>query len=241
MARLIAFAILIPWLVGPSLQAVAEPPPRHLVLAIDLVEHLDLKHTHYEHGPGTVVWDKTREAKVDCSGFLDALLQRSYSYDAAQFKKWLGASRPTARRYHNAIAEGKGFEQVAKLTDARPGDILAIKYKQPENTNTGHVMLVAGPILAMEPAEPRIAGTRQWEVPVIDSSMSGHGKTDTRHGKGEMGKDHTGVGRGVIRLYTDTAGKVAGYTWSSYAKSKFQPPDEHHLIIGRLRPDFKPE
>ena len=68
-------------------------------------------------------------------------LSRSYGYDAAAYKRWFDSSRPSARRYHDAIVDGRGLTEIKNVADARPGDILAIKYLIEKN-NTGHVMLV---------------------------------------------------------------------------------------------------
>ncbi|MFT3880967.1 MAG: hypothetical protein QM703_15055 [Gemmatales bacterium] len=69
---------------------------------------------------------------------------------------------------------------------------------------------------------------------MIDSSQSGHGNTDTRHHKGKDGKDHDGLGQGVLRLYTDKQGHVAGFSWSTLGASKFIEPAEEQVAIGRL-------
>jgi hypothetical protein len=31
-----------------------------------------------------------------------------------------------------------------------------------------------------------------------------------------------------------------GFSWSSMAKSAFKTPDDEHVVIGRLKPGFKP-
>ncbi len=95
-------------------------------------------------------------------------------------------------------------------------------------------MLVADRPRRMAAKEPSIAGTIQWEVTIIDSSESGHGPTDTRHKKGADGKDHDGLGEGVLRIYSDTAGNVTGFAWSTQKVSKFKEPSDEHLVIGRL-------
>ena len=61
-----------------------------------------------------------------------------------------------------------------------------------------------------------------------------------RHAKGTGGKDHDGLGEGVLRIYADAQGKVAGFSWSMQAASQFQDPKNEHLVIGRLKPGFKP-
>jgi len=214
---------------------IAPAEPKHLALARQLVARLDLANTSYEHGPPSVKFTDPCEAHADCSGFADALLQQAYGLDKDQFRKIFNSSRPSARRYHDAIQEENGFQQITHVSELKPGDFLAVKYFNRKD-NTGHVMLAAGQAARMKPAkEPIVAGTVQWELKVIDSSESGHGPTDTRHAKGSDGKDHDGVGEGVLRIYSDADGKILGFAWSTAAASKFKSPDDEHLVIGRFQ------
>ena len=66
------------------------------------------------------------------------------------------------------------------------------------------------------------------------------GSKDTRHHKGPGGKDHDGLGEGVLRIYADRQDKVLGFTWSTLERSEFKGADDEHLVIGRLKPAFKP-
>ena len=84
--------------------------------------------------------------------------------------------------------------------------------------------------MASEPIQP---GTRQWEITVIDSSKRGHGPTDTRHNPD--GTFCRGVGKGILRLYTDEDGTLVGYSWSTLKVSKFEPVSEHPMIVARLK------
>ena len=212
--------------------------PKHLADASSLVTRMDLRNTSYNHGEPWVNWESP-ESYADCSGFIDELLKHSYGYTRDDLKKWFGSHRPTARRYHDAIAAGNGFEEIHELSQALPGDIIAIKYLKRAD-NTGHVMIIA--------ERPNMAATQnaiapqfdQWQIPVIDSSMSGHGPADSRHAQGENGKDHDGLGKGVLCIYTDKDTRVTGFSWSSMAKSEFKAPDDEHVVIGRLKPSFKP-
>jgi hypothetical protein len=214
-------------------------PPRHLIDARELVGLLAPENTSYRHGEASITWTGTRTLHADCSSFLAALLEHSYGHDRAAFNKWFGSRRPTAARFHDAIVEQHGFTRIRRLADVRPGDILAVEYLK-RTDNTGHVMLAASNPRPMRPGKPVIAGTEQWEVAVIDSSKTGHGPADTRHGKGKGGKDHDGLGRGVLRVYTNRQGKVAGFSWSTLPASEFKSPEEEHLVIGRLQPNFTP-
>jgi hypothetical protein len=212
---------------------------KHLVDAQYLLRHVDLQHTSYNHGAPKVVWTGKCELHADCSGFIDALLSHSYGFDADAYKRWFDSHRPSARRYHDAIVEQKGFNHINRVADIHPGDFLAVKYREKEE-NTGHIMLVAEKPRRMNPKKPIETGTEQWEITVIDSSRSGHGATDTRHKKGKDGKDHDGLGEGILRLYSTADGSVAGFTWSTLSSSDFKPPKDEHLVIGRLKTEFKP-
>jgi hypothetical protein len=226
--------------VSASLAASEPPPPKHLAVAIDLVSRLDLDNTTYNHGDPDVTWQGSdAHSFADCSGFVDELLKHTYGYDRDDFKKWFDSHRPSARRYHDAIAAHTGFHEVETLGAVRPGDFIAVDYLR-RTDNTGHIMLVVESPRRMPAKKPMIAGTVQWEVAVIDSSMTGHGTTDTRHKRGPDGKDHEGLGEGVLRLYTDAEGRVAGLAWSTETVSKFETPESEHVVIGRLVPGFRP-
>lgn len=220
-------------------KSAAPAEPKHLTIAKQLLSHLDLANTDYEHGTPSVKFTAPCESHADCSGFADALLQYSYDLDKEQFRKIFSSARPSAKRYHDAIEEENGFKDIKHVTDLKPGDFLAVKYLNRKD-NTGHVMLAAGrPTRMTAPKQPVVAGTVQWEVTIIDSSESGHGPTDTRHAKGPDGKDHDGLGEGVLRIYSDAQGNIAGFAWSTVSASKFKAPDDEHLVIGRFEPPTK--
>jgi len=214
-------------------------PDAHVRTALDLVDHLDLANTDYVHGQGSVTWTGTVASHTDCSGFIDHLLMHDDGLTQDDFKHWLGTKRPTAERYHDAIVEGRGFTALPTVEDLRPGDLIAIKYLT-RHDNTGHIMLVVAMPDRMNATAPYVEGTKQWSVAVVDSSESGHGSTDTRHKRGEGGRDHDGLGRGVFRLYTDSHGSVTGFAWSTSKVSRFVAPEDEHLVLGRLIPGLHP-
>jgi hypothetical protein len=224
---------------GASAQQVTSEP-KQLAVAQALVAHLDLANTNYKHGEPEVSFVAPYQSHADCSGFIDSLLQYCDGYSKDQFKKWFDSSRPSAKRYHDAIVDQKGFQSIPHVQDMLPGDILAVKYLNRAD-NTGHVMLAADRPLKISSKEPVISGTQQWTVTVIDSSESGHGPTDTRYKRGPNGKDHDGVGEGVLRIYSDADGQVAGFAWSTFANSEFKKPSDEHLVIGRLQSGFQPK
>ena len=114
---------------------------RHLTAARDLVARVDLDRTRYEHGQGTVDFGATPSSYTDCSGLIDHLLMHSYGYRVEDFRRWFGSSRPSARRYYDAIVAQSGFVHLERVTDLRPGDLISVKYLR-ESENTGHIMIV---------------------------------------------------------------------------------------------------
>jgi hypothetical protein len=219
----------------------ASAPP-HLRAAVALLSAIDPSDTNYQHKesivhfPGDAGSDHA-ECRTDCSGLLDAVLERAYHLSPAQLSDWLDAKRPLATHYHAAIAAEHGFERIATLQDVRPGDILAVKF--PPGTkggDTGHVMIVAGTPHERTATVPLEGKTVQWEIPVIDESKHCHGTTDTRHRPDHTSAD--GLGRGVLRVYTDRQGHVAGYSWSIEKVSKFEVQSDRNMVIGRVDPAF---
>ncbi len=212
--------------------------PAHLAVARKLVSQLALTNTTYEHGTPNVSFTVPVAAHTDCSGFMDALLEHTYGYTTNQFKAWFGIHRPSADYYHDTILQQRGFQLIADFRKVQPGDVLAVKYKFPQPKSTGHIMLVSALPRRMPAVNPATPGQQwEWQVPVIDSAMSGHSAPDTRHQPDA--KDHDGLGSGVISVYTGTDGKVAGFAWR-VSGAKFRAQDEEHMVIGRFKPGFKP-
>src|SRR5262249_25224964 len=112
--RFITAVLLAEVSFGNALAANATEPA-HLQAAFDLLKVIQPTDTEYQHKNGSVIWpgdpSGTRtECRTDCSGFVDALLKRSYGLNAAQFEAWFNTKRPVARDYHDAIAAGRGLQ-----------------------------------------------------------------------------------------------------------------------------------
>lgn len=226
--------------IGPSSRAVAQAPiPPHLRDAMQLCKAVSSETSNYQHKAGPVAFPGDPgvngvTCRTDCSGFMNALLKHAYDFSDEQLSAMFHARRPLAKHYFTAIEAQHGFQTIDSLKQARPGDILAVRYlNSGEGENTGHVMLMAGQPRLREPTQPVVSGTLQWEVPVIDESSSGHGVIDSRHLSGGGFSD--GLGNGILRVYTDPAGRIVGHSWSVGRKSKFRSQAERPLLIGRLQ------
>jgi hypothetical protein len=235
-------AIVCCLLFAAASRAEDQQPRTPLEWAEQLVAHVRPENNEYVYRPIHVSWKGQHgaadwENHADCSGFYTHLLEQSYGWDAATFKRWMGTTRPVARTIHDTIVAERGFVRIRSVHDLRPGDVIAMKY-QPTEKDTGHVMLVASEAKPHEASEPIVPGTLQWEITIIDSSKSGHGPTDTRRKADKT--FYQGVGKGVARLYTDEKGELVGYSWSVLPKSTYQGPDKHLIAAGRLDPDYKP-
>ena len=162
----------------------------------------------------------------------------SYGYTPEDFKRWFGSHRPSAKRYYEAIEEQTGFRHLGRITEPRPGDFIAVNYLK-RRDETGHIMLV-DQVPARAGSGFRDPHGDAWLVTVIDSSESGHGPTDTRHRRGPNGRDHDGLGRGILRVYADPLGRINGFSWSTAANSTFRGPDEEPLVLARLVAGYRP-
>lgn len=168
---------------------------------------------------------------------MNALLIQAYGVTADDFKNWLGDRRPFAKDYYQAITTSHGFIPITNIASVQPGDIVSIRYpNSAPGDNTGHILLAIGVPQRRTATKPIVNATQQWDVPIIDSSESGHGKDDTRHLPD--GTFHDGVGRGTMRLYADNSGLLVGYAWSDLTDSLYYDRTERPLAIGRLDPRF---
>lgn len=157
---------------------------------------------------------------VDCSGFVDVLLAR---VDPPGLEEVRAATvrRPLARHFVQFFRAPSGarWHAVGRVANLGPGNLLAwTKPADVTSSNTGHVMVVAGP--------PRASGGA-WVVPVIDSSASPHGRGDSR-----KAAHATGIGKGTVVLDVNPAGRPVGYRWSEWKKSRAHPTE---IAMGRLR------
>jgi len=216
--------------------------PNHLELGRTLVSSLSPENTSYRY-KGWVRWKgdpftSYSEARTDCSGLISSLFERaSCSMVPHQHLTSARSNHPKAEDYFNFISKQEGFKRIDFIADILPGDIIAIKYNIVNlgrwSSDSGHVMMVdAVPDPLTKDTTPIIKSTKQWEVAVIDSTKSPHGKADTRYSKD--GSKRNGVGRGIFRLYSSEDGKVIGYSWSTLRSSVYYDNSTRPLAIGRV-------
>ena len=226
--------LIIMLLTSPA-WADAPPLPAHLQLARQLLAEVSPEHNSYQHH-GWVRWQgdagllgraEYSAVQTDCSGLLDAIFQRTDSLVLDGVRRTYWKEYPKAENYYAAIASGQGFVRREHMQDVEAGDVFAARYLHAKDT--GHVMIVNSKPQVLNPPQPPLQpGTTQWLVEVIDSAGA-HWKGDTRYR--EDGSKQTGIGRGLVRIYTREDGSLAGWAWSAGPASKFR--DDDQLAIGQ--------
>lgn len=230
--RVMASGLLLGWV---TLASAATPP--HLAWAEDIALHVQPINNVYGTNPSSIEWPGVNGAlayrnRSECASFVTLNLRQAYGWSATFMKTWLGSTSPTAARYHDAIQAQNGFAVVPNVLSITAGDLVAIKYPA-GLAATGHAMLADGPAVLRASTYPLVAGTLQYELPVIDASASGHGPQDTR--LNPEGTWDDGAGRGLVRLYANLSGVITGYTWSTYSNSVYYAQTSRPLVVGRLK------
>lgn len=217
-----------------------ESPPKHLVVAEQLVKQLDgVADNHYGGGKRHIDWEvHPISARTVCSSFVTLLLMHSYGFSEDDIKKWFDHTNPVAADYHDAVVAHNGFLQITNAHDILPGDVLAVKYTDGRISrngveDSGHVMVVEHAPEATTGETEVAPGAQLFKVWVIDSSASGHGTQDTRYAS--LGEFTGGIGKGLMRIAVDAkTDTIMAYSWSDAQNSEFFKGPARDLVVGRL-------
>jgi len=203
--------------------------PPHLAIAREVVGNIRPADNQYRLGgevvtfPGDFLSNKYAMS-ADCSGFLLAIFQRA-GYGTRARMPFLVATpnrrRPRAEDFVLSIEQEQGFKRVTRVTDIKPGDLLAHAMldiaDQRQTGTTGHVFLIDTEAKKIEARRPVVPGTQQYEVSIIDSNGELVGDDDTRRAAGL----EAGLGRGTIRLYADADDQLVGWARTFKNSSRF--------------------
>jgi len=129
---------------------------------------------------------------IDCSKYVDHILQNTYPQAYTSLTTWSGTDRPTTHDYYdyftNLSDHARHWNTIEDVEELRPGDILVFRKKNGRGYQTGgHVMVVM---------DKPIHEGNTFSVRIADSAPSGHTK-DTRM------PHASGVGIGTILLKVD--------------------------------------
>jgi hypothetical protein len=227
--------------------------PEHLTVALNLVNGLvnqtNANNSYSYALPPAVSWGPTAFAnQSDCSSFVCSLLEQAYGLSATNIKTLAGttkatgsvASWPQAATWYTAVTAGTPgtcMPVVPTLAQVVPGDLIFVKYpagSSDADGDTGHAMLVAAaPQQLSSTAKPVVSGTTEWSLQVVDVTADPHGTADTRYEALADGTNAAGAGIGTIRIYVNTDGSTAGYSWSPLSGSVFEAMSVRPLVFCR--------
>ncbi len=202
-------ALLVALSLAAPAQAQVDPPGNARVMAVLDQVRASLRTTRYTHD--TRIDPRAGRYDFDCSVMVAWVLGRA----APRARAALPGGRPLAVDFHRTIVAASttrsrnGWLRIARIADARPGDVLA--WPRPRwfrSNNTGHVAIVAATPIVTE---------RGVLVRVTDATSVGH-QDDPRNRDGGP----TGFGQGTLLIGTDpVTGEGTAYGWIG----SLTPPD----------------
>lgn len=160
-----------------------------------------LSYSHYKMG-GSKFDTQKGVYIVDCSNYVDQILQAVSPHAYLSLVNSSGAETPTTRNYYDFfsdLSDQPFWGKVDDVENLRPGDIIVFRYKKRRHGATsGHVMVVM---------DKPIRDNDTFLVRVADSAPVGHSE-DTRPAH------VSGIGIGTLLLKTDPkTGQPASYAW----------------------------
>jgi hypothetical protein len=183
--------------------------------------------------------------------FFNLVLKRARGYQNRDLLAMWGSTSPGSTEYFDIIDSSPlvgasapvpetHFRKLARATQIQKGDIIAIGAT---DVYSGHLAIVTGPAVDITSARimPNYSGTKQYAVPIVDSSNTSHGCNasypDSRwRGPCTGGYMDPGAGTAYMRFYTDSlSGALLGFTWSvTSSTTSYYSPSTRPYRIGRL-------
>ncbi len=141
---------------------------------------------------------------LDCSGFVDKILQKTCPNAYSSLVGATGADSPASQHYYHFFNElssdqSRYWNKVDNLDQLQPGDILVMRYKNSRGIETGgHVMVVMN-----KPEQD----TDVFYVRVADSAPTRHSDDTREH-------NTSGIGIGTLLLKASSrTGQPIAYAW----------------------------
>ncbi|WP_437692087.1 hypothetical protein [Sorangium sp. So ce176] len=173
----------------------------------------------------------------------DPMLEEEFDEDDL-FNLW-GSQSPSSEQYYAKLVAqqskaGLDIAVISNVTSIAAGDVLVLNKTM---TYSGHTAIVNGAAVELTTQlNPKFLSTRQWALPIIDSTSSKHGCNttypDSRWTGGSScsaGTFTTGPGTAYMRLYSDLSGNLLGHTWSVTSSSTgYYSQTERPYVVARL-------
>jgi len=223
----------------------------HIQVALDFVNSAVVNDWSEEPDPCWMSWRTSPPSGATRGAcFFTLSLKRARGYQDRDLVAMWGTGSPDSSTLFDFIdaspkltdpapAFETHFRKITKVGDIRRGDILAINAT---DTLYGHTIMITGPAVLIDPpVMPVYTATKQYALPIVDSSSISHGCNasypDSRwRGPCTGGYMDPGAGTAFLRIYTDAlSGVLLGFTWSITASAwGYYSPDMRPYRIGRL-------
>ncbi|MFG3290133.1 LamG domain-containing protein [Streptomyces sp. NPDC048179] len=202
----------------------------------------------------TVTWGRPDDlaswvARARCSSFVTAVLKHTYGWATDDyFLQYFQEKGPEAADYCSAFLGGTAgprFRRIRKVTDLRPGDLVAVDYSGQDTDNTGHIVMVRE-VKGVFSGVADFTGETQYAVEIVDCTSDPHGVyglsrypqyPDTRMIGTVDSENLQGVGIGHMMFYaSDATGEFSRYRWSvnSSASTGTHPVADRPVAAARL-------
>jgi len=185
-----------------------------------------LRYSSYQLG-GTRIDSDRGVYVVDCSSYVDHILNTVFPRAYSSLVNWSGTEKPTSDDYYHYFSDlgsksTNYWNPVAEVNNLRPGDILVFRNTSVSGyEHGGHVMIV------MDKPKQETDG---YSVRVSDAAPSGHSK-DTR----PLHTSGIGIGTLLLKVNPHTS-QPSAYAWKQGAPWKrnvtFAMARPHDLDFG---------
>ncbi|XYI01431.1 hypothetical protein ACMHYB_17445 [Sorangium sp. So ce1128] len=167
--------------------------------------------------------------------FFTAAQKAAFGYTSTDIAVLWGSTSPNSAQYYANFVSLNHVSLITSANDIAAGDVLVIG---PAGTYTGHTAIVTGAAAELPTAlNPIFANTKQWALPIADSTTTTHGCSVSYADSRCVGGMFTaGEGTAYMRLYSDLAGNLQGYSWSVTSGATYYSPSTRPYVIGRLTP-----
>jgi len=241
----------------------AQAQKDHVDFALEIAENMVANEWSTEGGC-FINWEQPSEthpawtARTKAACFFTLSLQKAMGYTRQDIYRLWESSSPTSDDYFRIIDRspvlGKNtwvetyFRRVTTAREIQKGDILvigAVRENGDEDGDgieneviySGHTVMITGPAIEILPQRmPRYSQTRQYAVPIVDSTNSTHGCDLGEYSDSRCLSDEPGIGTGYMRVYADLNTDILlGYTWSlTSSLTSYMSPSMRPYRIGRL-------
>ncbi|WP_437513720.1 hypothetical protein [Sorangium sp. So ce1099] len=173
--------------------------------------------------------------------FFTAVQKSAFDITSTDIAVLWGSTSPNSAQYYTSFNAGNHVTKITNASGIAAGDVLVIGATS-SPSYSGHTAIITGPATQLTTAlNPVFANTKQWTVPIADSTTSVHGCSTTFPDSRWTGNCTTGVftpgeGTAFMRLYSDNSGNLQGYSWSVTSGATYYSPSTRPYVIGRLTP-----